>query len=173
MNSLGIMSFTKLAVLLACEQYGTQLQVPAGLDGAKVMQAIASNESSLGANCGPRHEPAYEANGAPWARNVMTALLALYPPVGDPPQSPAACSYGPWQMMFCNFDSTATPARLLVDLDLCARNFVRFFNAYVMGSQKAQTLADIGEIWNMGHIAPDPAYVVKLQAAYSAAIGSV
>ena len=42
-----------------------------------------------------------------------------------------------------------------------------------MGSQKAQSLADIGEIWNMGHIAPNPAYVVKLQAAYSAAIGSV
>lgn len=164
-------SFPKAAVLAACQQYGSQLKVPSGLDGARVMQAIASNESSLGADCGPRHEPAYEANGALWARKAMARLLAQYPPVGDPPQSPAACSYGPWQMMFLNFEN-ATPGQLETDLDLCAQNFVRFFNAYVIGEMKAETLADIGEIWNEGHEGVDVAYVTRLQAAYDAA-GSI
>jgi hypothetical protein len=167
-------SFAQQDVLAACEFYGDQLAVTAPLDGVKVMIAIAAVESGggdvkfIGNDCGPRHEPAYEANGAAWAQKAMAPLLAVYPPIGAPPQSPAACSYGPWQMMFCNFVS-ATPAELESNLDLCARNFLRFFNAYVIGSQKAKTLADIGEVWNMGHKGPDPAYVAKLQIAYDAA----
>lgn len=161
-------SFAQQDVLAACEFYGEQLRVPAPLDGVKVMRAIASVESSMGANCGPRHEPAYEANGALWARVSMAPLLAIYPPVGNPPQSPAAMSYGPWQLMFLNFERCFTPQQLETDIDVCAREFVRWFNSYVVGD-KPQDLAEIGEIWNAGHITPDPAYVAKLQAAYGAA----
>jgi hypothetical protein len=161
-------SFPKAQVLAACQQHGPALSVPPSLDPVRVMIAIASNESSLGADCGPRHEPAYEAGGAHWAQAAMTPLLALYPPAGDPPESPAACSYGPWQMMFLNFTRGLTPEQLESDLDLCAREFVRWFDSYV-ASKIPQCLADIGDIWNLGHIAPDPAYTNKLQAAYDAA----
>lgn len=163
-------SFPKQDVLAACSQYGPGLIVPAGLDGIKIMAAIASNESSVGANCGPRHEPAYEAGGAGWAQPAMAPLLAQYPPVGNPPQSPAAMSYGPWQMMFVNFQfqRVYTPAQLQSDLGICAREFVRFFNGYVAGKHP-QGLDEIGAIWNMGHIAPDPAYTDRLQQAYDSA----
>jgi hypothetical protein len=160
-------SFPKAAVLAACQQYGSQLEVPEGIDGIKLMIAIASNESNIGVNCGPRHEPAYEATGAAWAQKAMAPLLAQYPPVGNPPQSPAACSYGTWQMMFVNYKDV-TPSQLLTDLEACAQNFVRFFNTVLM-AKHPQTLAEIGEIWNMGHIAPDPVYTNRLQIAYNQA----
>lgn len=166
-------SFAKGDVLVACASYGLQLLVVASLDPVKVAKAIASNESSFGYNCGPRHEPAYEATGALWARKAMTPLLVQYPPVGIPPQSPAACSYGPWQMMFCNFQG-CTPQQLLTDLDLCASEFVRFFNLYVIQEKNAQTLEDIAEVWNEGHETTNPdlgvlSYYHHLQAAYNAA----
>jgi hypothetical protein len=101
----------------------------------------------------------------------MAPLLAEYPPAGDPAQSPAAMSYGPWQMMFCNF-ATAVQVSIVAgtaELADYAQEFVRFFNDYVIFSRRAQTLAEIGEVWNEGHIAPDPAYVAKLTAAYGLA----
>jgi hypothetical protein len=168
-------SFPKIAVLAACAQYGPLLKVPAGLDGERVMIAIAAVESgggdvgSVGHNCGPRHEPAYESGGARWAQVAMAPLLAQYPPIGMPPQSPAACSYGPWQMMFLNFQRCYTPAQLESGLEICASEFVRWFNQY-MGPKHPQNLAEIGEIWNVGHITPDPAYTAKLQKSYDSAV---
>jgi hypothetical protein len=158
-------NFNKQDVLNACAQYGPSLTVPAGLDPIKVMAAIASNESSFGKNCGPRHEPAYEAGGAVWARKAMAPLLVQYPPTGDPPQSPAACSYGPWQMMFLNFQRIYAPSFLSNSLETCAAEFVRWFNDYVVGKHP-QSLVEIGEIWNAGHITPDLAYTNKLEVAY-------
>ena len=160
-------SFAKQDVLNACAEYGPSLTVPVGLDPVKVMIAIASNESSLGANCGPRHEPAYEAGGAAWAQKAMAPLLAQYPPVGDPPQSPAAMSYGPWQMMFLNFSGVGQQRIIAgyVDLIDYAVEFVRYFNSYV-AEHTPQDLDEIGEIYNAGHITPDPAYTNRLQQAY-------
>lgn len=164
-------SFDQVDVLQQCRYYGVELELPpaAGLDGDRVMTAIADNESSRGANCGPRHEPAYEADGAPWARAAMAPLLLAWPPVGDPPQSPAACSYGPWQMMFVNFSEGAQQTIMAgtATVEMYASEFVRYFNSYVM-SQRPESLAEIGQIWNMGHKAPDTAYTDKLQAAYDA-----
>ena len=164
-------SFLTSDVLAACVTYGPQLHVPAGVDPIRIMKAIASNESSTGVNCGPRHEPAYEATGALWAQKVMAPLMALYPPVGNPPQSPAAMSYGPWQQMFCNFTSQAQAAVIAgtVDLATYAQEFVLYFNSYVIRTQKAQNLAEIGEVYNSGGKRPDPGYVYKLQVAYNAA----
>ena len=158
-------NFPTADVLAACEQYGPQLRVAAPLDGPTVMRAIASNESSIGANCGPRHEPAYDAGGTYGNGAVMQPLLVEY-------GSAAACSYGPWQMMFCNYSGAYSPADLLVDLQASAVEFVRFFNSHV--SPHAFTLSDVGQIWNAGHVsaAPSPGvmtYVNRLQAAYDAA----
>jgi hypothetical protein len=157
-------SFSKEDVLAACRTYGPLLHLPAALIGARLMAALASNESSLGADCGPRHEPAYDAGGR-YAANVRQARLLLQ--FG----SAAACSYGPWQMMLMNFVDRP-PGQLLTDLDICAQDFVAFFNGYVIGARHAATLNDVGQVWNSGHISTRPsdavaAYCAKLATNYA------
>jgi hypothetical protein len=76
-------------------------------------------------------------------------------------------------MMFVNF-SGVRPDQLNTDIDLCVQGFVSFFNAYVIGARHAQTLTDIGQIWNCGHKTDSPSagvalYCQHLQAAYDAA----
>ena len=135
-------SFPSDQVLAACAQYGPQLQVPDGLDPVKVMTAIAGNESTVGANCGPRHEPAFDVGGL-FATGQQAALLATY-------GSAAACSYGPLQMLFPNF------------------------NHYVITVRQAANLEQIGMCWNAGHVMTNPgpgvvAYCQQLQSNYDAA----
>lgn len=166
-----MVSFLRAYVLAACQQYGPQLKVPAGLDGVKLMQAIATVESSFGVNCGPRHEPGYDVGGSVWRHSqAQQDLVRLYPSPPDSavPESPAAMSYGPWQTMLVNCRSNS-PEAMNTDLDACASVFVSEFNSYVIGVCKAASLDEIGECWNAGHITPDPAYTAKLEAAYSAA----
>lgn len=156
-------SFLKSDVLSACQKYGPQLHVGPGIDGVKVMAAISFNESSCGANCGPRHEPAYDKGGSLSTGKLQTTLLEEF-------GSAAAYSYGPWQMMFINFIGY-TPTQLLTDLDGCADQFVKFFNSYVISTRKAETLDDMGQIWNSGHLSlvPSPGvltYCKNLQTAY-------
>lgn len=161
-------SFAKADVLAACAQYGLQLNLPAAddgttLDGAKLMAAFASNESSMGANCGPRHEPAYDVGGFLATGAQQAGLLNTY-------GSAAACSYGPWQMMFVNFQDHNVND-LLTSLDICAQEFVRYFNSYVITVRKASNLNEMGQCWNAGHISANPApgvvaYCNNLQTAY-------
>lgn len=146
-------SFPRNDVLAACDKYGVMLKVD-HLDGPALMKAISSNESSVGANCGPRHEPAYDTGGSVYRSNAQQRQL-----VADFGPS-AASSFGPWQMMFINF-TRATPDQLLTDLDACAENFVRFFNSYVIGVRKAVTISEIGQVWNAGHISPNPSWAVQ------------
>lgn len=156
--------FAKIDVLAACMDYGPELQVPLGVAAAEAMEAIATVESSLGADCGPRQEPAYSTGGE-LAVGVQAELNLQY---GD---ATAAASHGPWQMLFANFTPAAQGAIAAgtITLDRYALEFVRWFNLYVIGARGARTLAEIGEVWNEGHIAPDPEYVSKLEAAYAAA----
>jgi hypothetical protein len=158
-------SFPSDQVLAACAQYGPQLQVPDGLDPVKVMTAIAGNESTVGANCGPRHEPAFDVGGL-FATGQQAALLATY-------GSAAACSYGPWQMLFPNFNDH-TVDDLLTTLDVLAQEFVRYFNHYVITVRQAANLEQIGMCWNAGHVMTNPgpgvvAYCQQLQSNYDAA----
>lgn len=153
------------AVTSAAQRHGQQLRLPADLDGSRLMLAIAMNESSLGRNVGPRHEPAYDVGGSVWQSNLQQqALVRQY-------GSDAACSYGPWQMMFINFGGGITPDQLH-DVDLCAQEFVRFFNSYVIRSRQASTLEQIAQVWNGGHVfhpTPPPgvqAYVDRLKENY-------
>jgi len=164
-----MVTFPKQEVLDCCAQYGPMLKLPAGLDGRKVMASIASNESSTGANCGPRHEPAYDVGGALSKGSQQANALEEF-------GSAAACSYGMFQMMFLNFSELAQEkiASGVGDVDLYSIEFVRFFNAYVIGARHAQTLTDIGQIWNCGHKTDSPSagvalYCQHLQAAYDAA----
>lgn len=159
-------NFSKSDVISACQKYGPQLHVEAALDGVKVMMALSSNESSYGANCGPRHEPAYDIGGSLSTGKLQQSLLAEF-------GSAAAMSYGPWQMMFINFMGY-NPDQLLTDLDACASQLVKFFNSYVIGTRKAESLDDIGQVWNSGHISLTPSsgvllYCKHLQTAYDLA----
>jgi hypothetical protein len=160
------LSFPKAQVLSACQQYGKMLNVPDGLDGSRVMAAIASNESSLGANCGPRHEPAYDVGGIYANGGNMPALLEEY-------GSDAACSYGPWQLMLDNCPGY-TPTELKTSLEACALAFVAYFNSYVIRAKGAKTLSQIGQVFNGGHIMANipegvANYIRDLNAAYAAA----
>ena len=155
------MNFSKAEILEASLNYGTQLKVPPPLDGRGVMLALSSNESSYGANCGPRREPAYDVGGSLSHGQQQALLLQQYP-------KQAPCSFGPWQMMFINF-TPAAQAKIAagsVELIDYAQEFVQFFNRYVIGVRKAASLAEVGEVWNLGHIGPDPVYVAKLDKAY-------
>lgn len=160
-------SFPTQDVTALCLELGHLLTVPEGLSGERVMLAIAAVESGgadpkfAGHNCGPRHESAYDVNGGFWHQStIQQGLVKEW-------GSRAACSFGPWQMMYCNFAPPVTPDQCEKDLRFCAVEFVGRFNR-AMRRAAPKTLAEIGEIWNMGHIGPDPDYVTKLQRAYTA-----
>lgn len=135
--------FTKAQIAAVCTQYGpTVAQLPDGVDGTQLLWAMSGNESSFGANITPRHEPAFDVGGVYGSSAQMIPLLAQY-------GSAAACSYGPWQIMFANVPD-ATPESF-DDLDFCAIASVAFLNKQ-LARFKPQTLGDIGSIWNAGHI---------------------
>ena len=135
--------FTKAQIAAACTQYGpTVAPLPDGVDGTQLLWAMSGNESSFGANVTPRHEPAFDVGGVYGASAQMAPLLAKY-------GSAAACSYGPWQIMFPNAPG-ATPESFN-DLDFAATASVAFLNK-LLTRFHPQTLGDIGSCWNAGHI---------------------
>lgn len=167
-------TFPQIDVAASCQQFGPDLAVSPDLNGAAVMLGIAAVESGggdvkfAGRNCGPRQEPAYSAGGS-LAHGTQAALNSEY---GD---AIAAASHGPWQMLFGNF-STETQIAIAagtVVLPDYAREFVRFFNSYVVRVRRARTLEEMGSVWNLGHIGPDPAYTGKLTKAYEQALTEI
>ena len=160
------MNFERAEVLTMCSKYGPLLQVDPDLDGPTVMAAIASNESSVGLNCGPRHEPSYDVGGSVYNGNKEQRDLV------DQYGSNAACSYGPWQVMFINCPGYV-PGELQTDLESNAKAFLAFFNRYVIATRHAKTLSEIGQVYNGGHVFTGTmlpgvaAYVEKLSSAYA------
>jgi hypothetical protein len=144
-----ISRFTKQQIADACRSVVSLLSaanspLPKGVDAAQLMWAIAGNESSFGANCTPRHEPAYDVGGKYGNGPVMAPLLKLY-------GSAAACSYGPWQIMYCNVP-------LMIDSNFESfddPNQAALISATFLKNQlwkfRPDSLAQIGEIWNEGH----------------------
>lgn len=156
-----MVSFPTEDVLNLCVYYGRVIGQPAGLDGRQLMAAIASNESSLGKDCGPRYEPSYDVGG----RNVNAVQAALLKRYGKE----AAMSYTPWQLMFINCPDYS-PTELNNDAVIGARCFVNYFNHYVMHFDP-RNLSQIAQIYNGGHIFSEiPAgvqtYINRLQVAY-------
>lgn len=154
-------------VLSLCKKYGPLLALPASsiLDGVALMCAFAENESSFGANATPRHEIAYDVGGR-YSNNPMQAsLLEAY-------GSKAAYSYGVWQTLPCNALGVS-PAVLDGNEDAQALAFVRDFNQRVL--PRAQTLGEMGQVYNAGHVAKPPQkplpgvvrYCVDLQRNYT------
>ena len=151
-------NFTRQQVAAICAQYGSQVgPLPPGVDGAQLLWALSGVESSFGADCQPRHEPAFDVGGMYATHYPMPGLLRCW-------GSAAACSYGPWQLMLCNAPSSCPPSGFDV-LDTAAFATVGFLNSKLR-QWKPQTLAQIGDCWNAGHITPDPAYEGKLAYTY-------
>ncbi len=152
------MNFTPSQVSAMCEKYGAQVgPLPAEVDGTQLLWAMSGNESSFGVNCTPRHEPAFDVGGAYGANGDMPALIALY---GSPA---AACSYGPLQVMLCNAGNTSPTD--FDDLDQAFAASVAYLNT-LLRRFNPQSLDEIGECWNAGHVTPDPGYTSKLEANY-------
>lgn len=129
-------------VLTSCQSYGQLVDPLPGIDGARLLAAMAMNESALGDNCGPRHEPAYDVGGLYASDPAQKVLLSQYPYWG-------ASSFGPLQVMLVNLPG-ATPQELNGDLSLVFRLSVGFLNQQIRRFSPA-SLQDIGEIWNGGH----------------------
>lgn len=158
-------NFSRDQVIATCQQYGPQVHAPAGLNPVVLMAAIARNESSFGANCGPRHEPSFDVGGEVYVRSPQ--IQAMVQKFG----AAAACSYGPWQMLFPNFQPQLSVSDALGNLEALAQQFVTYFNRYVIGAAKASTLSEVGMVYNAGHIMQTPgpgvrAYCAELQAGY-------
>jgi len=156
------MNFTKVQVAGACREHGPEVgPLPDGVDGTQLLWAMSGVESSFGADCNPRHEPAFDVGGIYGSHAPMPDLLKFY---GSPA---AACSYGPWQIMLANAPGCAPDD--FDDIDHAASATVSFLNQQLRRFSP-QSLEEIGEVWNAGHITPDPGYTKKLEAAYAVPI---
>lgn len=119
------------------------LTLPNGIHAELLLKAIAKVESTYGQNTTPNHESAYDWGGRYADRTLLQAHGAL-----------AACSYGPWQVMFPNcvrvlpdvqpFDLLISPETGL----LCA---VLWIQDEIVGRQKAQTIEQIADAYNSGN----------------------
>jgi hypothetical protein len=135
-----------------------------GIDGKRLIYALAMNESSGGKNCNPRHEMGY-CTGVYSKNPIIINLTAKFGHM-------AHCSYGPWQIMLDNCPPGYTPDQMR-DPAECARGTA----AYVIKSNQAhrpKSVAEWGQFWNGGHVGasnPDVnAYVVQLQKYYDNAL---
>lgn len=136
--------FTRSAVAEACRQFGLTLKnLPPGIGGAQLLWAITGNESSFGADCVPRHEPAYDFGGTYASSPDQASLLERF-------GSAAACSYGPLQVMLCNAPAGSSPA----DFDDLTTAFSH--SVYALQRQIDHfhpiRIAEIGYCWNGGHV---------------------
>ena len=136
------------------------LNAPSGIDGARLLWALAGNESSFGRNAVPRHEAGYCRGGA-YFDKAMTAKWGCW----------AHCSYGPWQILYVN---AARHGDILSPVDLVSPQVslevtVRFLNAEILGKQGARTLDEIGDAYNSGNFRDRNIpilYVQRLRAIY-------
>lgn len=143
--------FTREQIAQACRmaQVGP---LPSGVDGPQLLWAISGNESSFGFNCTPRYEPAFD-RGGPYFDAAMINRFGRA----------AACSFGPWQIMFANCPSDYTPEDM-ADLTKATFATVQFLN-HQLSRFEPTSLASIAAIWNGGN----PGAIVKPQvAAYAA-----
>ena len=153
-----------LATLI--KENAVRLHAPAGIDGAKLLWAIAGNESAFGEDINPRHEPAYCPNeNGRFARNIagLSTMWGCW----------AHCSYGPWQLMFCNSNGVS-PLTMANDCAAALYQTISFLNSYIFGRLGAKTIEQVGHAYNFGELpepgAPEDSYVTKLKLNYGVPI---
>ena len=134
--------FTKEEIARACRAWGAMLQVPEGIDGPRVLWALAGCESSFGQNCKPRHEPNYHDLAEKGTNARLTAMTAKW-------GCDAHSSFGPWQELLVNCSDTMRPEDF-ANLSRCGLEVAQFINAYVFRHREAATLVQIAETYNSG-----------------------
>jgi hypothetical protein len=142
-------SWPREAVLQACRTYGPLLPPIIGLDPVRMLAALAMNESSLGADCTPRHEPDWDIGGIYASNPEQAKLLEEFPYM-------AACSMGPWQIMYYNAAGWGTPTDLNTDLSLVTRASLSYLTKQIK-RWNIKTLDGIGQVWNHGSPVIPPA----------------
>jgi hypothetical protein len=135
-------------VLRLCQSYGALLPEIEGIKPAQLLAALAMNESSLGLDCGPRHESSWDVGGKYASDPQQAKNLSLYPYA-------AACSYGPLQIMFYNVPGYA-PNELNTNLPLVMRASISYLSRQIRRFA-ATTVEEIGQIWNHGSPVKPPA----------------
>lgn len=111
--------------------------------GHQLLWALAGRESTFGANCKPRYEPAYDYEGKYGHSPSQFDLLTLY-------GSDAAYSYGPWQVMLTNAIGF-TPKELANEPEKAVVATIGYTRRYVLEHEKAKTLAQIADTYNSGN----------------------
>lgn len=158
------MNFTPIQIANECREMSKNIMPSVlGIDSTQLLWAIAGVESSFGINCTPRHESAFDTGGV-YDNAIMAPLLLRF-------GRDAACSYGPWQIMFVNAPTGFLPTDF-DDLRHCTIASIAFLNK-LLRTFRPKDLAEIGNCWNGGHVYQKPypvtiqQYVGKLQAAYN------
>lgn len=149
----------------ACEREGAALALPAGVNGAAVLQALAEVESSYGANAVPKHEPAYDRGGRYFSPTLARGWGSW-----------AACSYGPFQVMFPVFLELGIHVTPVSACDLepgakaAAGIIAKRIKRQIPDGADAETVVrTIGDAYNSGNARDKnvpTAYCDKLWAAY-------
>lgn len=134
--------FTKEEVARACRSWGRMLRVPEGIDGPRLLWALAGCESSFGQNCRPRHEPYYHELAA---KGTVPRLVAMTAKWGCDAHS----SFGPWQELLINCSASMCPEDF-ANLSRCGLEVAQFINRYVFATREAKTLVEIAETYNSG-----------------------
>lgn len=139
------MNWTRQQIADACRRHCVDVKptLIGDYDAARLLWAFCGKESSFGANCAPRHEPAYDVGGI-YARNPeQAALLEKFGSLG-------ACSFGPMQVMLVNAPSGYAP-KDFDDLDRAMAAGVFALNT-LLGRNHATTLSEMGACYNAGHV---------------------
>lgn len=175
--SHSIASFPRDRVVeAAVEASEAIVRCPASLRAQALMLAIADVESSGGANCTPRHEPAYDIGGKLYRAQTPGArkLRELRAEWG----AWAACSYGAWQVMYpvaIELGFGLTPIDLATKLSVQGAVAATLLTRRVLpqvppGSDAETALSVIGDAYNSGTsrdaFVPEE-YIRKLIAAYA------
>jgi len=134
--------FSRDEIARACRSWGRMLQVPDGVDGPKLLWALAGCESSFGVNCLPRHEPYYHNLAAAKTNAKLVALTAKW-------GCDAHSSFGPWQELLVNCSGEMRPEDF-ANLSRAGMEVAQFINAWVFNYRGATTLAQIAETYNSG-----------------------
>jgi hypothetical protein len=137
---------TLAAIHAHAHELHVALIVDSRLDPARVLAAIAHNESRYGANNVPRHEPAFDAGG----RYADRAALEKY-------GREAACSWGPWQVMYVTAKELGYKGapKELADPEVSLPFAIKLVNERLIERQGAKSLAEIAVGYNSGSIHGD------------------
>jgi len=142
----------------------------ADLDAGRLLTALACIESGYGVNCGPRHETQYDSGGFYHERSAAVRRAV------DRFGSWAACSYGPWQILYTTALELGLPEdtepATLHHPDLSIPHVIAYLDRRAInrpGIYKARNLAGIFDAYNTGraHDTNTPhAYIAKGLKAY-------